>query len=157
MTSSGQDSRATRSLGEEVARIMDASELAEGLPPEPLADPPVVVASQVHLAQAESAPVEPKDSAPVTRTHAQSAISQQAERLKAEIQEMRAMCTKLAGAARAHMRVSLADIEAKQIAAREKLDELTLSTGEAWVHLRHGAKHAWEELERAVRKARSEF
>lgn len=51
----------------------------------------------------------------------------------------------------------MADLEAKQRTAREKFAAAATSTGEAWEQLRDGAQHAWEELEKAVRKARSEF
>lgn len=52
---------------------------------------------------------------------------------------------------------AMTDLEAKQTAAREKRGEITKSTGAAWERLRDGALIAWDELEKAVRKARSEF
>lgn len=50
-----------------------------------------------------------------------------------------------------------AGLETKQAAAREKLGEIAKATGAAWERLRDQAKIAWDELEKAVRAARSEF
>jgi hypothetical protein len=63
----------------------------------------------------------------------------------------------LTEAALAKWSEAMADLEAKQTVAREKLGEITKSTGAAWERLREGATIAWDELEKAVRKARSEF
>jgi hypothetical protein len=51
----------------------------------------------------------------------------------------------------------MADIEAKQEAARKKLDELGSSTGEAWARLEKGAQAAWVDVQKAVQEASKEF
>jgi hypothetical protein len=51
----------------------------------------------------------------------------------------------------------MADLKAKQEAARKKLDELGTSTGEAWERLEKGAQSAWDELQKAFQEAAKEF
>lgn len=51
----------------------------------------------------------------------------------------------------------MADIEARQEAARTKMDELGSSTGEAWARLEKGAQAAWDDVQRAVQEASKEF
>lgn len=51
----------------------------------------------------------------------------------------------------------MADLKAKQEAARKKLDELGTSTGEAWERLEQGAQSAWDELQQAFQEASKEF
>jgi hypothetical protein len=51
----------------------------------------------------------------------------------------------------------MADLEAKQNVAREKLDELGKSTGEAWGHLEKGAQSAWDDVRKAFQEAAKEF
>ena len=51
----------------------------------------------------------------------------------------------------------LADLKAKQKVARDKLDELATSTGEAWGHLEKGAQAAWDDVRKAFQEAAKEF
>ena len=51
----------------------------------------------------------------------------------------------------------MADLKAKQEAARKKLDELGASTGETWAHLEKGAQSAWDDLQKDVQEASKEF
>jgi hypothetical protein len=51
----------------------------------------------------------------------------------------------------------MADLKAKQEAARKKVDELGTSTGEAWGHLEKGAQAAWDDLQKAFQEASKEF
>jgi hypothetical protein len=51
----------------------------------------------------------------------------------------------------------MADLEAKQQVARDKLGEVRKSTGEAWEHLAKGAQSAWEDVRKAFREATEEF
>jgi hypothetical protein len=51
----------------------------------------------------------------------------------------------------------MADLRAKQEAARKKLDELGTSTGEAWDRVEKGAQSAWDDLQKAVQEASKEF
>jgi hypothetical protein len=52
---------------------------------------------------------------------------------------------------------TMADLKAKQKVARDKLDELGTSTGEAWGHLEKGAQAAWDDVRKALREAAKEF
>ena len=51
----------------------------------------------------------------------------------------------------------MAELKAKQKVARDKLDELGTSTGEAWGHLEKGAQAAWDDVRKAFREAAKEF
>jgi hypothetical protein len=51
----------------------------------------------------------------------------------------------------------MADLKAKQKVARDKLDELGTSTGEAWGHLEKGAQAAWDDVRTAFQEAAKEF
>jgi hypothetical protein len=51
----------------------------------------------------------------------------------------------------------MADLKAKQKVARDKLDELGTSTGEAWGHLEKGAQAAWDDVRKAFQEAAKEF
>ena len=51
----------------------------------------------------------------------------------------------------------MADLKAKQKVARDKLDELGTSTGEAWGHLEKGAQAAWDDVKKAFQEAAKEF
>lgn len=51
----------------------------------------------------------------------------------------------------------MADLEAKREVARAKLDEVGRSSAEAWKDVQKGAQSAWDELDKAVRDASSEF
>ena len=51
----------------------------------------------------------------------------------------------------------MADLKSKQKVARDKLDELGTSTGEAWSHLEKGAQAAWDDVRNAFREAAKEF
>ncbi len=60
-------------------------------------------------------------------------------------------------AAKARWAETIADLDAKREAAEAKLDEVGTSAGDAWEHLRDGARSAWKELDAAVRRAQEEF
>ena len=51
----------------------------------------------------------------------------------------------------------MADLKAKQKVAREKLDDLRTSTGEAWGHMEKGAQSAWDDVQKAFEEAAKEF
>lgn len=51
----------------------------------------------------------------------------------------------------------MADLKAKQKVARDKLDELGTSAGEAWGHLEKGAQAAWDDVRKAFQEAAKEF
>jgi len=85
-------------------------------------------------------------------------------RLKAGLAEMEVEITKLhekghalKDAAGTRWNEKMADLKSKQKAARDKLDELGTSTGEAWGHLEKGAQAAWDDVRKAFREAAKEF
>lgn len=78
------------------------------------------------------------------------------DKLDAEIQELKARSANLKADAQARLDKAVADIAAKQEAARQKLDELKNASAETWERLEHEAKAAWQELERAVTEAMKE-
>ncbi|MFZ4638139.1 MAG: hypothetical protein ACOYMC_12065 [Pirellulales bacterium] len=59
--------------------------------------------------------------------------------------------------AKARWNEKMADLKAKQEAARKKVDELGTSTGEAWGRLEKGAQSAWDDLQKAFKDASKEF
>jgi len=77
--------------------------------------------------------------------------------MEAEIDKLRDRGLALKDEARTRWDQTLAELKAKQHVAREKLDELGKSTGEAWEHLEKGVQSAWEDLREAVREAAKEF
>jgi hypothetical protein len=59
--------------------------------------------------------------------------------------------------AKARWNEKMADLQAKQEAARKQLDELGKSTGEAWGRLEKGAQSAWDDLQMAFQEASKEL
>jgi hypothetical protein len=51
----------------------------------------------------------------------------------------------------------MADLEAKQQVARDKLVEVRKSTGEAWGHMEKGAQASWDDVRTAFQEAAKEF
>lgn len=51
----------------------------------------------------------------------------------------------------------MAELKAKQKVAREKLDEIGTSTGEAWGRMEKGAQAALDDLRKAFQEATKEF
>lgn len=92
-----------------------------------------------------------------TKAEFEGVMKANLEKLEEEVRELKMKAGKLNQAARTKWNEEVAELDAKQKAARDKLDEVTRSTGEAWKSLRGGAKNAWEELEKAVQKARAAF
>lgn len=84
-------------------------------------------------------------------------LTENLDRLREEIHTAKTKAATLTAAAKARWNTTMADLDAKQKIARERLGEVANSTGEAWEHVRDGAKNAWKDLEQAVRKALSEF
>lgn len=157
MSSSQPKQPRSQVLDDELARMMQA-EVNEGGPPPPTpCDTPVDVISRMHPAGShQSAPGE-SDAMPITKQEFEHTLTEQLDRLRGEIREIQTKSVTLKDATMATWSDTMANLEAKQTAAREKLREITQSTGAAWEHLRDGATIAWDELEKAVRKARSEF
>jgi Skp family chaperone for outer membrane proteins len=79
------------------------------------------------------------------------------EAMDAEIAKLREKGLALKDEAKTRWNEKMADLKAKQEAARKKLDELGTSTGEAWERLEKGAQSAWDELQKAFQEAAKEF
>jgi hypothetical protein len=77
--------------------------------------------------------------------------------MDAEIAKLREKGLALKDEAKTRWNEKMADLKAKQEAARKKLDELGTSTGEAWERLEKGAQSAWDELQKAFQEAAKEF
>jgi len=77
--------------------------------------------------------------------------------MEVEIDKLREKGLALKDEAKTRWDKQLAELKAKQHVAREKLDELGRSTGEAWGHLEKGAQSAWDDLREAVQRAAKEF
>ena len=85
-------------------------------------------------------------------------------RLKSSLADMDAEITKLQERglalkddAKARWNEKMADLKAKQEAARKKVEELGKSTGEAWERLEEGAQAAWDDVQKAFQEASKEF
>lgn len=85
-------------------------------------------------------------------------------RLKASLAEMEKEIDRLhekghalKDEAKARWAEKMADLEAKQQVARDKLDEVRKSTGEAWGHMEKGAQAAWDDVRQAFQDAAKEF
>lgn len=147
----------TQASNDVLARMMQAEVNEGGPPPADPCDTPVEVISQIHTKDSVNAPPEDEATMHITKQEFEKTLTEQLDRLREEIHEMRTKSMFLKEAAFTRWSEAMADLEAKQAAAREKLGKITESTGAAWERLRDGAKIAWDELEKAVRKARSEF
>jgi hypothetical protein len=85
-------------------------------------------------------------------------------RLKASLAEMEKEIDRLhekghalKDEAKARWAEKMADLEAKQQVARDKLEEVRKSTGEAWEHMEKGAQAAWDDVRKALQDAGKEF
>jgi Skp family chaperone for outer membrane proteins len=85
-------------------------------------------------------------------------------RLKSSLADMDAEITKLQekglalkDEAKARWNEKMADLKAKQEAARKKVEELGKSTGEAWERLEAGTQAAWDDVQKAFQEASKEF
>ena len=85
-------------------------------------------------------------------------------RLKASLAEMEKEIDRLhekghalKDEAKARWAEKMADLEAKQQVARDKLDEVRKSNGEAWGHMEKGAQAAWDDVRQAFQDAAKEF
>jgi hypothetical protein len=77
--------------------------------------------------------------------------------METEIERLHDKGRALKDEAKTRWNEKMADLEAKQKVAREKLDELGKSTGEAWGHLEKGAQSAWDDVRKAFQEAAKEF
>lgn len=77
--------------------------------------------------------------------------------MDAEIAKLREKGLALKDEAKTRWNEKMADLKAKQEAARKKVDELGTSTGEAWGRVEKGAQSAWDDLQKAFTEASKEF
>ena len=123
---------------------------------------PADATQQNHVAgnadeDATEASAAPLNALQQTKAEFEGIIKDNVEKLEEQVRELQMNAGRLERSAQAKWAEQITELEARQKAAREKLDEVAGSSGEAWKHLRAGAVNAWQELERAVRQARSEF
>lgn len=140
-----------------LARMMQAEVNEGGPPPATPCDTPFEVTSQIHMADPGKALPRSEATLQLNKREFEKILTEQLDGLREDIHAMRTKSITLTEAALAKWSEAMADLEAKQTVAREKLGEITKSTDAAWERLREGATIAWDELEKAVRKARSEF
>jgi len=77
--------------------------------------------------------------------------------MDAEIAKLREKGLALRDEARTRWNEKMANLKAKQEAARKKVDELGKSTGDAWEQVEKGAQSAWDDLQKAFQEASKEF
>lgn len=77
--------------------------------------------------------------------------------MEKEIDRLREKGHALKDEAKTRWAEKMADLEAKQQVARDKLDEVRKSTGEAWGHMEKGAQAAWDDVRKALQDAAKEF
>lgn len=117
----------------------------------------VVVASHVHVGEERSPTGASPLSGHTARKNFEKAVARHLEGLCDEIHEIRARARQLTETAEARWTATMADVESKEKTVRDRVDQLSRSSGAAWEHLRDGVRLAWGELERAVHKARAEI
>jgi hypothetical protein len=147
----------TQAFNDVLARMMQAEVNEGGRPPATPCDTPAEVLSRIPMTDPRSASPRNEETVQTAKQEFEKTLTEQLARLREEIHEIHTKSATLKQAAITKWSETTADLEAKQQAAREWLGEITKSTGTAWEHLRDGAQIAWNELEKAVRKARSEF
>ena len=105
-----------------------------------------------------------KQAVETTQTAAEQAKQEFEMRIKTSLADMEVQIAKLQEKGRAlkdeakiRWDEKMADLQAKQQVARQKLDELGTTTGEAWGHLEQGATSAWEDVSEAFQAAAKEF
>lgn len=140
-----------------LARMMQAEVNEGGPPPATPCDTPFAVDSPIRMADPEKALPGSADTARITKQAFVKMLTEHLDRLREEIHEMRTTSVPLEEAVYTTWSEAMTDLDAKQTAARKTLGEIATSTGAAWERLRDGAAMAWDELEKAVRKARSGF
>lgn len=77
--------------------------------------------------------------------------------MEAKIAELHEKGVALKDEAGVRWNEKMAELKAKQKVAREKLDEIGTSTGEAWVRMEKGAQSALDDLRKAFQEATKEF
>lgn len=147
----------TQAFNDVLAKMMQAEVSEGGPPPAASRDSSVEVLSQIHMTDPVDLPPSNEETVPITKQEFEKTLTEQLDRLRDEIHEMRTRSVTLSEATFNKWSETMADLEAKQKAAREMLGRITTSTGAAWEHLRDGGSVAWDELEKAVRKARTKF
>lgn len=147
----------TEAFNDVLARMMQAEVNEGGPPPATPCDTPVESPSRIQIVDSADALPEAKGSAPISRQDFELTLTERLDRLRDQIHEMQTASVKPRQAAASKRHDAMADLEAKQEQAREQLAALTQASGAAWEGLRDSAKCAWDELDKAIRQARSAF
>lgn len=132
----------SQAFNDVLARMMQAEVNRRGPPPATPCDTPVEVISQIHMKDPAPSPSEAEDVVHTTKIEFARKLNEKCDRLRDDIREMQTKSVSLKETALAKWHTTIADIEAKQKLAREKIESATTFTGEAWEHLRDAAKHA---------------
>jgi hypothetical protein len=147
---------------EEIDLLVESGDLitlrVEGYEPF-LNDPPIErVQKTVKSAEAEPPPPskEPTDSPPPRETGKfQRTMERQLDELEQKIAELEQLAEDIQTDIEPEARELLEELKAKRDVARQKLNELEESSGDAWEELRKGLERTWQELEEAFDRAAS--
>jgi TolA-binding protein len=92
-----------------------------------------------------------------TKEEFQQKLDARLKDLDSEIATLREKGRELKDESKVKWDQKMADLEVKREAARAKLGEVTNSSAEAWKDVRKGAQSAWDDLDKALKEASSEF
>lgn len=81
-----------------------------------------------------------------TKAEFEGILKDNVEKLEEQVRELQIKAGRLEQSAQAKWAEHVVELEARRKTAREKLDEVARSSGEAWKHLRDGADNAWQEV-----------
>lgn len=84
-------------------------------------------------------------------------IEAQLDEWKAQAEQIRAKMKKKQAETKIDYSDTLDELDKRQDLARNKLDELKRSSGEAWSDIREGMEEAAESLKDSIQKARTKF
>ncbi|MCE9629811.1 MAG: hypothetical protein K8S94_03705 [Planctomycetia bacterium] len=157
MSSSKPTPPSSQAFNDVLAKMMQAEVNEGGPPPATPCDTPVEVISHIHMTDPAESVAGTEDLVRKAKQEFEKMLTQHLDRLRDEICRARAKGVTLEGATKAKWVATMADLDAKQKAVREKLGAATTTSGKAWEHVRDGAMRAWKDLENAIREARSEF
>lgn len=140
-----------------LAKMMQAEVNEGGPPPAAPCDTPAEVVERIHLKTPDEQASAALELLRMTKEDSLATLTKHLERLRDEIQELRSKGAILQRTALAGWTEVLTTVETRQKAAWEKLAEMSTSSGKPWEDMRDSARNAWQDLEQAVQKARSQF
>lgn len=98
-----------------------------------------------------------KETGSTTKEAYREIMNARLKELEAEIQKLSAKAEAKKARAKIDYQEQLRSVQNRKDAVRSKLDELSRSSGEAWMDLKRGVEEAWEELKQATQRARARF